>query len=123
VKIKMIHAVIDILSVTPSAWQCQRVSCDQRYEKEHRKKPRFEGQVRIVKNRLSRNTEFVVALGTLKLFLCGDLKYITAFTAQTLNPERPAKPLQKLTTTVIRTEHPINVDQGHDQKPPRNKTR
>ena len=73
---------------------------------------RAEG-VCVVKNRLRRDAELVVAFRALKLLLCGELEYRMALAAQTPNSERPAEPFQKFSAQILSLKRPVYINQSH----------
>jgi len=83
------------------------------HKKEHRKKPRFKWQVRIVENCLSRDAELVVTFGALEFLLCSYLEYGAALATQTLNAKRPAESLKQFPAAIIGSKHSVYINQGH----------
>ena len=80
-------------------------------QKQHREEPCFERKVCVVKNRLRRDAELVVAFRALKLLLCGELEYRMALAAQTPYTERPAEPFQKFSAQILSLKRPVYINQ------------
>src|SRR6185437_12405809 len=83
------------------------------YEQQNCHEPRFQRQMRVVKDRLSNYAELVFALATFKLLLCRKFVNLVALAAQALNTQGPAQFFKKLAAPFICRIERIDFGECH----------
>lgn len=82
-------------------------------EQQDGEKPRFQRQMRVMKDSLRRNAKLVAALFAFKLFLAGNLKNVLALAADAFDAEGPAQFFEQHAACFVRGVQSSEVCESH----------